>query len=64
MSEVPASNQNDVVLMTNAAGQTEIVDIYTPQVSYTMPLDNEFYFYVFYEDGKRRVETGKLLFTP
>ncbi|MBO5816579.1 MAG: hypothetical protein J6R26_01340 [Paludibacteraceae bacterium] len=63
MSEVPASNQNDVVLMTNAAGQTEIVDIYTPQVSYTMPLDNEFYFYVFYEDGKRRVETGKLLFT-
>jgi hypothetical protein len=58
---VPASSQNDIVTITNTLGQTELVDVLTPLTTFTLPVSNHCYLYIFYENGKRRVASGKLL---
>ncbi len=60
---VPESSQNDVYIITNAYGQEELVDAYTTNVTYTLPEDNTLYFYVFYENDKYKIASGKFFFT-
>jgi hypothetical protein len=62
LKKVEASNQNDIVLITNADGKEELVDVYNPLVTFSLPQTNQFYFYVFYENEKRKIASGKLLF--
>jgi hypothetical protein len=59
---VPESTQNDVILITNAAGQEQLIDVYNPFTTYTLPNENQTYIYVFLEDNKRRIHSGKLFF--
>ena len=61
-SDVPASSQNDVVIITNAYGKEELIDVLSPLASFTLPTVNKCYFYVFFENGKRKVASGKLFF--
>ena len=62
LKKVEASNPNDIVLITNADGKEELVDVYNPLVTFSLPQTNQFYFYVFYENEKRKIASGKLLF--
>ena len=59
---IPESNQNDVIIITNANGQDELVDVYTPLTTFTLPEENQHYFYVFYENNKRKIASGKFFF--
>ena len=59
---VDNSNQNDVIIITNANGQEELVDVYTPLTTFTLPEENQHYFYVFYENNKRKIASGKIFF--
>ena len=59
---IPESNQNDVIIITNANGQEELVDVYTPLTTFTLPEENQHYFYVFYENNKRKIASGKIFF--
>ena len=59
---IPESNQNDVIMITNANGQEELVDVYTPLTTFTLPEENQHYFYVFYENNKRKIASGKFFF--
>jgi hypothetical protein len=61
-SDVPESNQNDVIMIINANGQEELVDIHTPLTTFTLPEENQQYFYVFYENNKNRIASGKIFF--
>lgn len=60
--KVEISNQNDIVLITNADGREELVDVYNPLLTFSLPQTNQFYFYVFYENKERKIASGKLLF--
>lgn len=59
---IPESNQNDVIIITNANGQEELVDVYIPLTTFTLPEENQHYFYVFYENNKRKIASGKIFF--
>ena len=59
---VPESNQNDAIIIQNAHGYEELVDVYTPKTIYTIPEDNKAYFYVFFENNTRRIASGKIVF--
>ena len=59
---IPESSQNDVIIITNANGQEELVDVYTPLTTFTLPEENQHYFYVFYENNKRKIASGKIFF--
>jgi hypothetical protein len=62
LSDVPASSQNDIVVINNTAGHTQLVDVLSPMTTFTLPTINKCYFYVFFENNKRRVASGKLFF--
>ena len=59
---VPESSQNDVIIITNAEGQEELIDVHTPLTTFTMPEANQTYFYVFFENEKNRIASGKIFF--
>ena len=61
-SRIPDSNQNDVIMIINANGQEELVDVHTPLCTFTLPEENQHYFYVFYENNKRKIASGKFFF--
>ena len=61
---VPESNQNDVIMITNAEAQEELIDVYTPLLTFSLPKENQCYFYIFFENGKRKIASGKLFFAP
>ena len=63
MTKLPESSQNDIVMITNADGVDELVDVYTPLATFTLPQSNQFYFYVFFENDKRKIASGKILLT-
>lgn len=56
---VPEANQNDAIIIQNATGTEELIDTRSTYVSYTIPIANQCYFYVFYENEKRRISSGK-----
>jgi hypothetical protein len=61
-SAIPESNQNDVIMIINANGQEELVDIHTPLTTFTLPEENQQYFYVFFENNNKRIASGKFFF--
>lgn len=59
---IPESSQNDVVMIINANGQEELIDVHTPLTTFTIPEENQHYFYVFFENNKRKIASGKFFF--
>jgi hypothetical protein len=60
---VPAATQNEATLITNATGVEELVDVHSTFVTCTIPTLNQCYFYVFFENNKRRIASGKFTLT-
>ena len=50
------------IKVLNIEGQEELVDVYTPLTTFTLPEENQHYFYVFYENNKRKIASGKFFF--
>jgi hypothetical protein len=62
-ANVPESSQNDIIMITNANGTEQLIDVFSPLVTFTLPPQNHtIYFYTFYENGKRKIASGKILF--
>ena len=61
-STVPTSNPNDIVIISNADGHEELIDVYTPLKTYTLPEENSIYFYVFFENGVHKITSGKFFY--
>jgi hypothetical protein len=57
---ITPSSQNDIYLITDAHGLSQLVDVYAPTTTFTVPKANQFYFYVFYQDGKTKIKSGKM----
>lgn len=59
-ADVPETNQNDAVIATNAEGTETLIDVQGDAVTYTLPDVNLKYIYVFFENNKRRIASGKI----
>lgn len=59
-ADVPETNQNDAVIATNAEGTETLVNVHGDAVTYTLPDVNLKYIYVFFENNKRRIASGKI----
>jgi len=57
---VPESDQNDATIVTNVEGSETIIDVYTPQAQCTLPNYDQRYLYIFFENDKRRITSGKI----
>ena len=62
-SDVPESDQNDATVIINTEGSETLIDVRSTYVQCTLPDANLRYVYVFYENGKRRIASGKLSVT-
>jgi hypothetical protein len=58
-SAVQESSQNDVYLITDAQGRDQLVDVYAPTTIFSIPDINQLYFYVFIENDKNKIKSGK-----
>ncbi|MBQ8385918.1 MAG: hypothetical protein IJX48_00510 [Paludibacteraceae bacterium] len=58
---VPESDQNDATIFVNPEGIESLIDVRTPLVTYTLPAANQCYFYVFFENEKRKIASGKFV---
>ena len=63
-SKVEETNQNDAILGTTAEGRDCLMDVHTTSTQFTLPNTNQMYFYVFLENGERKITSGKLIVTP
>ena len=62
-SDVPESDQNDATVIINTEGSETLIDVRSTYVQCMLPDANLRYVYVFYENGKRRIASGKLSVT-
>ena len=63
-SKVAESNQNDAVVITNTDGSELLLDAYNTTTQFSLPQTNQMYFYVFFENDKRRITSGKITLRP
>jgi hypothetical protein len=64
LNKLEETRQNDAIIGTNAAGQECLMDVYTTSTQFTLPETNQMFFYVFLENGEKRIASGKLIVTP
>ena len=64
LSNIDETSQNDAVIGTNAEGKDCLMDVHTTSTQFTLPETNQMFFYVFLENGTRRITSGKLIVTP
>ena len=57
---VPESDQNDATIVTNVEGSETIIDVHTPKAQCTLPNCDQRYLYIFFENDKRRITSGKI----
>ena len=57
---VPESDQNDATIVTNVEGSVTIIDVNTPKAQCTLPNYDQRYLYIFFENDKRRITSGKI----
>ncbi len=60
-SKIGETNQNDAVIGTNADGTDRLLDVYNHTTQFTLPEKDQIFFYVFFENDKRRIASGKLM---
>ncbi len=65
IQQLPACDPNDAIIQVNANGQECFVDVVLNEHSgtYITLNPNTIYFYTFFENGKKRVASGKLVIT-
>ena len=61
--KITESNQNDVVVGTQADGSDKFLDIYSYDTQISLPEANKIFFYVFFENNDRKITSGKLVVT-
>ncbi len=54
-------NQNDAVIVTNPDGSDQLLNIYTTTTQFSLPEKNRIFFYVFFENDKNRIKSGKIM---
>ena len=64
LSNIIETSLNDAVIGTNADGKDCLMDVHTTSTQFTLPETNQMFFYVFLENGTRRITSGKLIVTP
>ena len=64
LNKLEETSQNDAIIGTNADGQECLMDVYTTSTQFTLPETNQMFFYVFLENGEKRIASGKLIVTP
>ena len=64
LSKLEETNQNDAIIGTNTEGKDCLMDVHTTSTQFTLPETNQMFFYVFLENGERRITSGKLIVIP
>ena len=59
-SRLVETTQNDAVVVTNTDGSELLLDVYTYNNVFTVPQTNMIYFYVFQENNRHKISSGKL----
>ena len=59
-SRLEETTQNDAVVVTNTDGSELLLDVYTYNNVFTVPQTNMIYFYVFQENNRHKISSGKL----
>ena len=60
-SKLTESTQNDATMGTNADGSDRLLDVFTQPTVFTLPEANRAFFYVFFENEKNRITSGKIM---
>ncbi len=60
-SKLTESTQNDATVGTNADGSDRLLDVFTQPTVFTLPEANRAFFYVFFENEKNRITSGKIM---
>ena len=63
-SKVAESSQNDAVLGTNSFGEDCLINVHSTTTQFDLLGVNKTFFYVFFENDKNRIASGKLVVTP
>ena len=63
-NQLEETSQNDAVIGINVEGKECLMDVYTTSTQFTLPGTNQMFFYVFLENGSRRITSGKLIVKP
>lgn len=60
-SKLTETNQNDAIMGVGADGTEILLDTYTTTTQFSVPQAGKVFFYVFYENDKRRIASGKIV---
>jgi hypothetical protein len=60
-SPITETTQNNANIGTNADGSDRLLDIYGEGLQFSLPEVNRTFFYVFFENEKNRIASGKLM---
>ena len=63
LSKIAETSQNDAIIGTNADGTDQLLDVHTTTTQFTLPEKDQIFFYVFFENDKQRIKSGKLMVT-
>lgn len=61
LSKVTETSQNDAIIGTNADGTDQLLDVTTHTTQFTLPEKDQIFFYIFFENDKHRIKSGKLM---
>ena len=60
-NKISETTQNDATIGTNADGSDRLMDVYESTLLFSLPEVNRTFFYVFFENEKRRIASGKIM---
>ena len=60
-SKLSETTQNDATIGTNADGSDRLMDVYESTLQFSLPETNRTFFYVFFENEKRKIASGKIM---
>jgi hypothetical protein len=60
-SKLTETTQNDANIDSNADGSDRLLDIYNSGLQFSLPEANRPYLYVFFENEKKRISSGKII---
>lgn len=61
LNKVTETSQNDAIIGTNADGTDQLLDVTTHTTQFTLPEKDQIFFYIFFENDKHRIKSGKLM---
>jgi hypothetical protein len=60
-SKLTEVDQNNAIIVTNPDGSDLLLDVHSTTTQFTLPNRQQIFFYVFYENGNRKISSGKLI---